>query len=449
MADRMKAGTGNEDLLMKLAKENGLDLTLRVFMNKADVPVFCKYYRENKYDISGVDDPCDSDQGYMMTVDFVDEALTAVMAVFGGKLYLDLCVRDSMRSFTGMSGSIALALDEKGNPVDDPDMQENMKELALAILSVRRYLLIKGVVGELYVMRDITAGAYVKIARNHHVSAKIVKGEDRPELPCEDVPSDEPELTPYILFEVTDDVAELERYILLFDRVWKKELEESNEAILNERTTKITRANDSRIKKIYENTGGTIKKHGDKLCEVMAKLDEIGDGIIAEGKDISEIAQLISMCRDKLRMSTSVEAFKEKKNFKYTISKKYLAIAGKWKDMNASDAKAEQVAVPEVTSVPDGMDSENRAKLESLVAKRDRERDNLRLLLADRDVIADLEMIWKIRANNAVFFRMKKQAVYEDLHRRLDEKNRIIASKKAELDQITAEITALEDGLKA
>ena len=117
--------------------------------------------------------------------------------------------------------------------------------------------------------------------------------------------------------------------------------------------------------------------------------------------------------------------------------------------MNASDAKAEQVAVPEVTSVPDGMDSENKAKLESLVAKRDRERDNLRLLLADRDVIADLEMIWKIRANNAVFFRMKKQAVYEDLHRRLDEKNRIIASKKAELDQITAEITALEDGLKA
>ena len=135
-------------------------------------------------------------------------------------------------------------------------------------------------------------------------------------------------------FRVSDDVDELENYISLFDRIVDKEIDKTNKTILKEKDTPITRANDSRIKKIYANTEEVIKKNTDKLGEVLDTLDRIGETLRESGApdaDIIRIADLIGEGKDKLKVEKSVEVYKEKKEFKSNIDKKYSSMAGKWK----------------------------------------------------------------------------------------------------------------------
>ena len=165
-----------------------------------------------------------------------------------------------------------------------------------------------------------------------------VKVEKKPEKKAEKTPEPKKESggskETYIDFIVTDNVSSLKKYISAFNRTWEKDLRSSNDAILNERPTPITRVNDSRIRKIGENSAAVIHKHAEKLQEVIDKLDEIGDSLRKNGgsdEELTTICKLIEDGVEKLHISTKVEIFKEKKEFKHSVDSRYSNLSRKWK----------------------------------------------------------------------------------------------------------------------
>ena len=132
---------------------------------------------------------------------------------------------------------------------------------------------------------------------------------------------------------IKKNVSIMYKYISAFPRDLERELQESNAAILKERVTPITRSNDGRIKKIYDNTEEVITKHAEELQEVMDQLDEIGETIRDENPydtRLETIAQMMSDSYEKLHIFLPIEVFKEKKTFKYTVKTKYRILARKW-----------------------------------------------------------------------------------------------------------------------
>ena len=55
----------------------------------------------------------------------------------------------------------------------------------LSFLGLRKYLLKKGIVQKLYAMFDESSGVLVKVSKSGTITTKIVKGMDRPDLPCD------------------------------------------------------------------------------------------------------------------------------------------------------------------------------------------------------------------------------------------------------------------------
>ncbi len=360
---------------------DGLDHTLNVYMKLEDCALFNEHFLQSKYDVTGVADPCEN--RYVMTIDYTDVPAIAVMAVDDDRLYFYFFSRDAMRSFSNLQESFECNVSDVEGLTSNPLLIAKFKNkksslLILSMMAVRKYLLIKGVVRELYDMYDSTSGVVVKVGKNNHISASVVTGNKRPDLPCEgmfgsqvvrpymdEVLGIKPKHTKrpkadakiiekkkaakeakekddylkrsgkkYMDFRVSDNVDELEKYINLYDRIVENEIEKTNQEIINEKTTPITRPNDSRIKKIYANTETVIEKDTAKLSEVLDTLDRIGDGLVehnAPDADIIRIAQLIGMGKDKLRLEKTIEVYKEKKVFKSNVDKKYSTMSGKWK----------------------------------------------------------------------------------------------------------------------
>ena len=171
-------------------KIDGLDHTLNVYMNMEDCSFLSEAYFKDKYDVTGIADPCEN--RYVMTVDFLDIASVAVLVVDDDKVYFDIYSRDMARSFSNRKTSFSCDLGDieglKSNPLLLVKFKSEKASLFIfPLIALRKYLLSKGIVQQLYDMYDSTAGAVVKIGKNNRISATVVKGDKRPDLPCETI----------------------------------------------------------------------------------------------------------------------------------------------------------------------------------------------------------------------------------------------------------------------
>jgi len=182
-------GTKKEVAIWGGYEMDGYDRTLNVFMNHADISTFIHIVTENTIDPEGLVDPCEAEEGTQVTVDFMDMAATLIYRRGQGKLSTELYVRDERKTCQSAieSGTGEIDLNEDGGISLDAETLQNNKFLvfALAVLGVRRYLLKEGIVKKLYDMFDESAGVVVKVSKSGNISAKIVKGMERPDLPCD------------------------------------------------------------------------------------------------------------------------------------------------------------------------------------------------------------------------------------------------------------------------
>lgn len=168
---------------------DGFDRTLNVFMNQSDISRFVKMVSEEEISAEGIDDPCENEIGYQMTVDFMDMAATSILRRGLGKLSMEMYVRDERKtcSRTVDVGCGTFDLEEDGSISISQELLTQNKFLVygIAFIGLRKYLLTKGIVQELYRMYDESAGVLVKVGKSGTITTKIVKGRERPDLPCE------------------------------------------------------------------------------------------------------------------------------------------------------------------------------------------------------------------------------------------------------------------------
>lgn len=134
--------------------------------------------------------------------------------------------------------------------------------------------------------------------------------------------------------EISDDLNSVRAFVKTFKQSWLRALDDSNRAIMNEKSTPICRSNDSRIKKILINTEAIIEKYASELQEIILKLDQRGEAMRSEEaaeEDIKDICELISESFEVLHMEVNLKIYKESKKFKHTIDSKYRSISAKWK----------------------------------------------------------------------------------------------------------------------
>lgn len=181
---------------------DGFDRTLNVFMNQEDINTFAKIITEDKIDPDSLVDPCEDEKGIQVTVDFMDIAATLIYRKGQGKLSTELYVRDERKTFQDVVeiGTGEIELNEEGGISLDAEILQNNKFLiyAIAVLGVRRYLLKEGIVKKLYDMFDESAGVVIKVSKSGNISARIVKGMERPDLPCDVFLMGEQICRPYI-----------------------------------------------------------------------------------------------------------------------------------------------------------------------------------------------------------------------------------------------------------
>ena len=181
---------------------DGFDRTLNVFMNHTDIHTFIEIVRDNKIDTESLADPCENEEGIQVTVDFLDIAGTLVYRKGQGKLSTALYVRDERKTCqdTVEEATGEIELNENGSfSLDKETLQEHRFLLyAIMVTGLRRYLLKEGIVKKLYDMFDESAGVIVRISKAGTISTKIVKGMDRPDLPCEIFLLGEQMCRPYI-----------------------------------------------------------------------------------------------------------------------------------------------------------------------------------------------------------------------------------------------------------
>ena len=181
-------GTEKEMVIWGGYECDGYDRTLNIFMNNTDLGPFVKIMTDDSVDVEGIEDPCKKDVGYQITVDFLDHPMTSIMRKGEGKITQELFIRDEKKSFRSIIdvGTGEFDINENGEfELNNDSLQENkFMVYVLAFLGARRYLLKEGIVQKLYDMYDESAGVVLKVSKAGKISAKVVKGMERPDLPC-------------------------------------------------------------------------------------------------------------------------------------------------------------------------------------------------------------------------------------------------------------------------
>lgn len=181
---------------------DGYDRTTNVFMNFEDIGTFVKIVTEDRIDLQTIKDPCEFETGIQVSIDFLDVPAMLLFRKGQGKLSTELYSRDEKRTFnkTLEAGTGELELDEEGAFSFDIDaLDDNSFYIfVFAVLGVRRYLMKEGIAQKLYDMFDESAGVVLNVSKTGSISAKIVKGKERPDLPCDVFPFGEQICRPYI-----------------------------------------------------------------------------------------------------------------------------------------------------------------------------------------------------------------------------------------------------------
>jgi hypothetical protein len=167
--------------------DDGYDRTLNILISSDDLLGFVKAYRSEFHDLTEYKDPCDGEIGYQVCIDLTDHPISCYMRSGPGGV--------SLMSFFRFSGFKVRHLIEKlcGTACIDsegvvPDCDKSFEgsdthRIACGILGLRQYLITKGIVQRLYEKFDESQYAQVSVSKTGNVTAKIVGGPQRPDIP--------------------------------------------------------------------------------------------------------------------------------------------------------------------------------------------------------------------------------------------------------------------------
>ncbi|MCF0185219.1 MAG: SEL1-like repeat protein [Bacteroidaceae bacterium] len=181
---------------------DGYDRSINIFMDYKDITKLLETKDKREIDVSNVDDPYANDIGYQITVDFLDVSQIAVLRIGKKKSTFDMYNRDDKRSFSECLeeyGYVANTEDRIDKGVfNDAKKKKTIVAWIWALTEIRDYLVYKGIAQELYARYDETAGVLVKVTKTGLIRAKIVQGEERPDLICDCFLMGEQMLRPYV-----------------------------------------------------------------------------------------------------------------------------------------------------------------------------------------------------------------------------------------------------------
>ena len=186
---KMPDGTEKEMAIWRGYELDGYDRTLNIFTSMRDLPKIIGAIKPDDADTEEILDPCDKEVGYQVTIDFTDLSGTMIFRKGREKVSVETYERDERRSYREIIEDMTGELDiETANvKLNDEDFYNaHSFTLYMRIANIlRRYLLKKGIVQKLYDMFDETAGVIIDVSSGGFISTKIVKGLERPNLPCE------------------------------------------------------------------------------------------------------------------------------------------------------------------------------------------------------------------------------------------------------------------------
>lgn len=167
-------------------KKDGMDRSLNVFIHSdLLLPFADAAMKESESEEPEPDDP-DAKQykGFVMTVDYTDEAITWVLTSTDDSVKLCAYSRDERKTNTHpeITGEWKK---ENGQVAVNPEEVKKDKNILylLCFSQIRKFLKKQGIVQKLRALDNRGAGVVIT-PENGVFSANIVRGKERPDLPC-------------------------------------------------------------------------------------------------------------------------------------------------------------------------------------------------------------------------------------------------------------------------
>jgi TPR repeat protein len=168
---------------------DGLDHSLNVFISSDDIVPFIKSGL-NDEDKEGEEEEKKEEKyqdtdGYVMTVDWTDQAVTSVMTVTQEQVQLTLYVRDDRRTNQSVVDSGTWNKQDGNLLITGEALQENKCLIwVVGYAKLRQFLKKEGILEQMKILDNRAAGVMVEI-QDGKPTARIVRGKNRPELPCQ------------------------------------------------------------------------------------------------------------------------------------------------------------------------------------------------------------------------------------------------------------------------
>ena len=164
--------------------EDGLDRSLTVFTDGPTVEAFMAKALSGQKEPEPKPQDYGGYKGFVMTVDYLDKALTAVVTVTEQKVKLEHFVRDERRSNSEREYHGEWIKRNGQLQIDQNEVQRDKRILYILVFhEMRKYLRRLGLLDQLKTLDNRSAGVLLT-SKGNGFSAKLVRGKDRPELPC-------------------------------------------------------------------------------------------------------------------------------------------------------------------------------------------------------------------------------------------------------------------------
>ena len=167
--------------------KDGLDRSLNVFICSSDLSLLIQKAMDSliKHEPDPEDPEAAKYKGYVMTVDYLDKAITWVMTVTEEEVTLGLYDRDDRKSNTDLISMHSWKKENGALLINNEEIEKDKYIIySITFSYLKKQLLKKGILTKLREFNNKGTGVIVSVV-NGIVDAKIVKGKDRPDLPCE------------------------------------------------------------------------------------------------------------------------------------------------------------------------------------------------------------------------------------------------------------------------
>lgn len=173
---------------------DGLDRSVNIFCDKEAFNAFIyaaimdiKKANEEDYDETADEGYDPNDKNYVMTVDFTDSAMTCVLTYTDEKVELCFYTRDERKSNSRVDQKSEWGVDAEGHVnITGEDLQNDPTSLYfLSFRQMRRFLRKTGKLAKLKELGNKGTGVIIYGQdKGEGLDAKIVRGRNRPDLPC-------------------------------------------------------------------------------------------------------------------------------------------------------------------------------------------------------------------------------------------------------------------------